>query len=98
DTKKEIGFGAIWRASGGGRRWVVTGHCRPQRDGPMYSLRLAVAMRRSDGFIASSRADWLQANTHRDLGTKFFVAPIGVASPPDLEVIPRRQPSAEQPH
>lgn len=98
DTKTETRFGAIWRASGRDRRWLVAGHLPPKPQGPTYSRGTAAAMRRSDGYIAVSPSHWREVTAYQHLGVRFFIAPDGAESTADLDGPSRRPPPAAEPH
>lgn len=79
DTNTETGFATLWRAAGGGRRWLVAPHVPPEPDRPIYSRPLAAAMSRCDGFIALAQRHWDMLTEHHRLRGRRFVAPNGVA-------------------
>lgn len=83
DTNTETGFGTLWRARGGGRRWLVAAHIPPEEDGPTYSRPLTAAMRRADGFIVLAQRHWDMLTAHHRLGRRWFIVPNGVASTDD---------------
>jgi len=97
DSDVETRFAMLWRASGKGRRWLVSAHSQPNEDGPTYSRGLAAAMRRSDGFITPSKRHWNALTAHQRLGTRSFTAAYGVAAAADLAEVPRRCPDAAAP-
>ncbi len=78
DTNTETGFATLWRAAGGGRRWLVAPHTPPEEHRPIYSRPLAAAMRRADGFIVLAQRHWDMLGVHHRLGGRRFVAPNGV--------------------
>lgn len=83
DTNTEAGFATLWRAAGRHRRWLVAPHVPPEQDRPIYSQPLTAAMRRADAFIVLAQRHWdMLAATHRLRGRR-FIAPNGVAAPPD---------------
>ncbi|KBZ59243.1 hypothetical protein K875_04801 [Mycobacterium [tuberculosis] TKK-01-0051] len=84
DTNTEAGFATLWRAAGRHRRWLAAPHVPPEEDRPIYSRPLTAAMRRADAFIVLAQRHWdMLAATHRLWGRR-FIAPNGVAPPPDL--------------
>ncbi|MGC2652826.1 MAG: glycosyltransferase [Mycobacterium sp.] len=85
DTNTETGLATLWRAAGGGRRWLVAPHTPPEEDRPIYSRPLAAAMCRADGFIVLAQRHWEMLGMHHRLDGRRFVAPNGV----ELEDEPR---------
>jgi glycosyltransferase involved in cell wall biosynthesis/GT2 family glycosyltransferase len=79
DTNTETGFATLWRAAGGGRRWLVAPHVPPEPDRPIYSRPLVTAMSRADGFIALAQRHWDMLTAQHRLDGRRFVAPNGVA-------------------
>lgn len=78
DTNTETGFATLWRARGGGRRWLVAPHVPPEPERPIYSRPLAAAMSRADGIIALAQRHWEMLTEHHRLPGRRFVAPNGV--------------------
>ncbi|OBI57089.1 glycosyltransferase, partial [Mycobacterium sp. E796] len=79
DTNTETGFATLWRAGGGGRRWLVAPHVPPEPDRPIYSRPLAAAMGRCDGFVVLAQRHWDMLTAQHRLGGRRSVAPNGVA-------------------
>jgi glycosyltransferase involved in cell wall biosynthesis len=98
DTNRETGFAALWRTSGRNRRWLVAAHTTPNSGAPTYSRGLALAMRRSDGFIAMSPKHLDEATAHQNLGARSFIAPLGMAPAADVDMAPVRPPPSAVPH
>jgi glycosyltransferase involved in cell wall biosynthesis len=96
DTNTEAGFATLWRAAGGGRRWLVAPHVPPEEDRPIYTRTLTAAMRRADGFIVLAQRHWdMLAATHRLWGRR-FIAPNGVIATGDPG--PRIRPAGDPLH
>ncbi len=94
DTNTETGFATLWRAGGGGRRWLVAPHVPPETDRPIYSRPLTAAMRRADGFVVLAQRQWEMLTAHHRLAGRPFVAPNGVVVSDEPA---RRMRAADQP-
>jgi glycosyltransferase involved in cell wall biosynthesis len=92
DTNTETGFGTLWRARGGDRRWLVGAHVPPDPAAATYSAGLARAMRRADGFVALSPRHRDEVSAHQQVARRWFVAPNGVAHAGALNDVPARPP------
>jgi glycosyltransferase involved in cell wall biosynthesis/GT2 family glycosyltransferase len=96
DTNTETGFATLWRAAGGGRRWLVAPHVPPEPDRPIYSRPLTAAMRRCDGMVVLAQRHWEMLTAQHRLGGRRFVAPNGVAVTGEPE--PRTRAAGEPVH